>query len=381
MAKKMSHKQAMRKEQKKKAQQGQKKTGPSAEHSEAVLEKVLSQRKPKTRKGAQMMKRREPQLVESSKTALVVRGNNASADVMTLLRDVHRLRHPLSVLYSRKHDQHPFEDVEPIEYLCKKFDHTLFVFGSTSKKRPFRLILGRMFNSTLLDMQEFNVTDYKSMQDFAVGAKMDASMGSKPLMLFQGPAFETSEQLKRTKSMLLDYFKGESPESVLLEGFEHVIVCTAGEEVSPGAIIPINEKTAASAPAPQPVQEAAAVPPVIVRRYHVSLKNSGAKEPRVELTEIGPRFTMRVDRVKEADRERWKQAIKVPKELKKKKVKNIKTESMGKVRANIHLGKQLFDSIHTVHHGKAKDKKLRADLAAQAKKKARTKVPKPSEDA
>merc|ERR1712129_191333 len=50
-----------------------------------------------------------------------------------------------------------------------------------------------------------------------------------------------------------------------------------------------------------------------------------------------------------------------------KKTKNIKTEAMGKVRANIHLGKQLFDNIHTVHHGKAKDKKLRADLAAQAK--------------
>ncbi|CAL1131385.1 unnamed protein product [Cladocopium goreaui] len=54
----------------------------------------------------------------------------------------------------RKHEEHPFEDCSKVEVLCKKFDHALFAFGSTSKKRPSRLILGRLFDGALLDMQE-----------------------------------------------------------------------------------------------------------------------------------------------------------------------------------------------------------------------------------
>ncbi|CAE7566604.1 RPF2 [Symbiodinium sp. CCMP2456] len=63
----------------------------------------------------------------------------------------------------RKHEEHPFEDSHKLEQLCKKFDHSLFAFGSSSKKRPARLILGRLFDGHLLDMQEFGVEDYKSM--------------------------------------------------------------------------------------------------------------------------------------------------------------------------------------------------------------------------
>merc|ERR1740121_3426603 len=100
-----------------------------------------------------IMKKREGQVVEDSKTALVVRGNKAAAEVMSLLRALHRLRYPLSVLYSRPHETHPFEDVTKVEHMCRKSDHALFVFGSSSKKRPFRMIFGRMFNQTLRHSQ------------------------------------------------------------------------------------------------------------------------------------------------------------------------------------------------------------------------------------
>merc|ERR1711972_1063805 len=84
--------------------------------------------------------------------------------------------------------------------------------------------------------------------------------------------------------------------------------------------------------------------------------------PRVEIAEIGPRFTLEIDRTKDPERDRWKQAIKVPKEVKPKKVKNVSSDSMGKKRGRIHMGKQDFDQIVTVHHGEAKRKKLRTDL-------------------
>merc|ERR1711862_547776 len=78
-----------------------------------------------------------------------------------------------------------------------------------------------------------------------------------------------------------------------------------------------------------------------------------------DLEEIGPSFKMELDRAKEPDRERWKSAIKVPKEIKSKKVKNVAKDYMGKRRARIHLGRQDFDQIHTVHHGESKRKKLK----------------------
>ncbi|CAE7865713.1 unnamed protein product [Symbiodinium microadriaticum] len=126
----------------------------------------------------------------------------------------------------RKHEEHPFEDSHKLEQLCKKFDHSLFAFGSSSKKRPARLILGRLFDGHLLDMQEFGVEDYKSMSTFRGSGATDAMTGVKPLVVFQGAGFENDEHLKRAKSLLLDYFGGGRPDKVLLPGLESAIVFT-----------------------------------------------------------------------------------------------------------------------------------------------------------
>jgi len=319
-----------------------------ASAGDSALAKATA-RKPKTRKGRKLLLQRQPQVVEEAKTALVIQGNKGSAQVTSLLRDLHRLRNPLSQLFTRTHDIHPFEDTGRLEALCNKHDHGLFAFGSSSKKRPFRLIMGRLFDAKLLDMIEFKVDDYKSISSFA-GCKKESVVGSKPLLVFQGAGFETDDRLKRTKSLLLDYFGGPRPDKVMLEGLDHAIICTSSDPTAP----------ADGGAAPEPV--------VTLRRFNVQYLKSGSKLPRVELQEAGPRFSLSVDRCKDPDRERWKQAIKVPKAAKPKKEKNIKTEALGKKRGRIHLGKQDFDQIHTVHHGKAKAKKLRADLDEKARK-------------
>jgi len=319
-----------------------------------ALAKAIGGRAPKTRKGRKILERRAPQVIEEAKTALIIQGNKGSAEVLSLLRDLHRLRNPLSQLFTRSHEIHPFEDAGRLETLCKKNDHGLFAFGSSSKKRPFRLILGRLFDAHILDMLEFKVDGYKGINSFPC-LKKDSVLGSKPLLIFQGSGFETDDTLKRAKSMLLDFFGGAAPEKVLLEGLEHVIVCTANDAPPAAASSDIT----ADAPT--------VAPTLNVRRFHIQYQKSGSKLPRVELQEVGPRFNLSVDRTKEPEREKWKAAIKVPKAAKPKKEKNIKTEVMGKKRGRIHLGKQDFDQIHTVHHGKSKSKKLRTDLAGNAK--------------
>jgi ribosome production factor 2 len=310
-----------------------------------ALSAALGTRTPKTKKGRRILRKREPQPKEEAKTALIVAGTKASHEVQTLLRDLHKVRSPLSTLFSRKHDIHPFEDFGKLEALCVKSDHSLFAFGSSSKKRPFRLIIGRLFANQLLDMQEFSIKDYKSTQIFK---QADATLGSKPLVLFQGSAFETDEKIKRTKSLLLDFFSGPRPEKIMLQGMEHVVVCSAIESSAPASA-------------------SSSTPSVLVKRFRLKLTKSASKLPRTELVEVGPSFKMELDRSKDPDRDRWKQSIKVPKEIKPKKVKNVSKNPMGKRQARVHLGVQNFDQIHTVHHGESKRKKLKKSMAEGTK--------------
>jgi ribosome production factor 2 len=332
--------------------------------TEAAVAAALGKRAPKTRKGKQIRRQREPQIVEEAKTALIVRGNKASNEVQLFLRDLFHLRTPLAMLFMRKHAEHPFEDLKRIEQLCGKHDHSLFAFGSSSKKRPFRLILGRLFDGSLLDMQEFRVEDFRSTSSFNA-QRNEAVVGSKPLVVFQGAAFEGEEQMKRTKSLLLDFFRGPTPEQVLLQGLEQVIVCSTFDASAARAAAG-DQATAPRATA-GPTKPAA--PGVLFRRFRISTYKSGSKLPRIELEEeIGPQFRLVLDRTKDPERDRWKQAIKVPKAAKPKKVKNVASDSLGKKHAQIHLGQQDFGTLHTVHHGPAKKRKLKADVEASGKK-------------
>merc|ERR1711862_76283 len=126
------------------------------------------------------------------------------------------------------------------------------------------------------------------------------------------------------------------------QGLEQVVVCSALEGSTPAS--------------------ASSTPAVLVKRFKVKLTKSGSKLPRTELVEVGPSFKMELDRSRDPDRERWKMAIKVPKEIKPKKVKNVSKDSLAKRQARIHLGVRNFDQIHTVHHGESKRKKLKKSL-------------------
>jgi ribosome production factor 2 len=318
--------------------------------SSDALGAALGKRAPKTRKGSRILKNRESRAVEEAKTALILAGNKASYEVQTMLKDLHRMRTPLSTLFIRSHEIHPFEDLAKLEVLCGKYSHGLFAFGSTNKKRPFRLILGRLFDNQLLDMQEFSIKEYKPIQSFHKG---DCVLGSKPLVLFQGSSFESNESMKRSKSLLLDLFSGPRPNRVMLQGLEQVVVCSAIEAATPSA---------------------GSATPILVKRFRMKMTKSASKLPHVDLEEIGPSFKMELDRTRDPDRERWKAAIKVPKEVKAKKVKNMSKDYMGKRRARVHLGKQDFDQIHTVHHGESKRKKLKEGPEAETSvKKLKTK--------
>ena len=66
-------------------------------------------------------------------------------------------------------------------------------------------MLGCMYDGHLLDMVELGVTQFRSLSDFK-NEKVAAE--SKPCLLFSGEAWESSEEMRRTRTLLVDFFRG-----------------------------------------------------------------------------------------------------------------------------------------------------------------------------
>jgi hypothetical protein len=58
-----------------------------------------------------------------------------------------KLKKPHSSFLSRKNEYRPFEDAHEIEKMCKKYDTSLFGFGTHNKKRPHNVVLGKSIHS------------------------------------------------------------------------------------------------------------------------------------------------------------------------------------------------------------------------------------------
>jgi ribosome production factor 2 len=138
-------------------------------------------------------------------------------------------------------------------------------------------------------------------------------------MIFNGEKFDTDTTYKHLKSFFLDFFNGEVTSAINLAGLEHVISITA---------TPDDNR-------------------ILFRTYLVQMKKSGVKTPRVELEDMGPHYDFVIKRTSLPKSEMWSQAVKVPKELKPKKVKNLEKDEMGDTYGRIHLGKQDFNKIQT----------------------------------
>lgn len=280
----------------------------------------LGKRVAKTTKGRRILKKREAQVTEPAKHALIMRGKKTKEDMTQLLKELLDIKKPFAQSFLRKHDYQPFEDHKRVCELATKNDATLFAYGSSTKKRPGALILGRCFNGDLLDMYEFKMTDFLSMKSFPVEKPV---LGSKPMLVFQGAAFDG--KLAEMKSILMDFFRGAAPEKISLAHLEHVIILTAMGEEDDAQIL--------------------------FRQYRVGFSKTGTQLPYCNLKEMGPRFNLGIDRTRPADPAIMNIAMKIPKEATARKIKNIDTTALGKTRGRIHLGRQQFDDIHTPHRG------------------------------
>ena len=110
-------------------------------------------------------------------------------------------RERVQMLMRHTHDMLPMEDSSLIENQAVKYDCSLFAVGSHQKKRPDNLVLGRIFDGHTLDMFELGVQQFKSTGLFKPPQHVQGDL--KPILIFQGEPFETSETHKRLKSLLI----------------------------------------------------------------------------------------------------------------------------------------------------------------------------------
>jgi len=285
-----------------------------------VLQRVV---KPRNQKSKRALEDREAKLIENNKSTLIVRGTNCSATVLQCLKELHSLKKPDCEFYNQKNDIRPFENFSKLEFFGQKNDASLFAFGNSNKKRPNNLILGRLFDHKMLDMVEFGIEDFKSLQDFPATDKIP--VGTKPILLFSGSEFDSDEDMKRIKNLFIDFFRGPKVPKIRLQGLEHAIQFTATVNSQNGG----GKK-------------------IYLRSYKIALHKSGSKTPRIELEDHGPHLDLSLRRTHLASEDLFKSACKQVKNTDKpKKVKNVSKDAFGSTLGRLHVPAQKIGTIQT----------------------------------
>lgn len=249
--------------------------------------------KPKNARTKRYLDNKAPQHTENARQTLFLRYTSTSSILNLVSADLSSLKRPLALKFQKKNEIHPFEDASSLEFFSEKNDASLMVYSSHSKKRPHCLTLIRFFGYKVLDMIELMVVEdtMRTMNQFR-NAK--ARVGLKPMLSFSGSAFEspTSNAYTLAKSVLTDMFKGEDIEKVDVEGLQYMMHFSVDEDGEQGE---------------------GAKPIIHMRCYLLKTKKvANSSLPKVEVEEMGPRIDFRVGRVKDADPEMWKEAMKRP---------------------------------------------------------------------
>ncbi|PIA30804.1 hypothetical protein AQUCO_05400122v1 [Aquilegia coerulea] len=267
---------------------------------------MLEVRTPKSERARRELGKRAPKLVENGKKTLILQGTKTSNVLNTVLTDIYHLKRGTAIKYSRRNDNiRPFESggETSLEFFSLKTDCSLFVFGSHSKKRPDNLVLGRTYDHHIYDLVEVGVENFKSMDSFSYNKKLAPKVGTKPFFAFIGEGFESVEELKHLKEVLLDLFRGEVIENLNLAGVDRVFVCT---------VLSGNK--------------------VFLTHCALRLKRSGTVVPRMELVEVGPSMDLVIRRHRLPSDGLRKEAMKTSLEKPKKKVKNVSHDAVeGKI--------------------------------------------------
>lgn len=160
------------------------------------------------------------------------------------------------------------------------------------------------------------------------------------MMIFIGDSFESSEDMKQFKSLILDFFHIQNTDKMNLAGLDRLIQVTASTDPND-----LSRKL------------------VTFRHFNVQKKRGQTKFPRVVLEEVGPRLDLNFTRTTKGSRDLQVAAMKQHKQAKIKHAKNVEMGFMGEKLGRLHMEKQDFNQI-AFKKTKALGKGKRANVIA-----------------
>lgn len=313
-----------------------------------TLGKLL--RKAKTGRGKRHLQSKEPQVREETKLLLLLKGHHTNQRCTDLLRDLARVRAPFSIFLKKRNQDRlmePMDKPDDFVYLGERNNSSLFAMASSTKKRPFRLYLGRLFDDALYDLFEFDVRHYEGLSiDSSLHAPIE---GAKPIVIFQGSSWDSSMELLGAKSIFADIFGGIRVENIRLEGINDAYSITAYEDTT----TPSSQVTL-----------------IRVDHFHVKLKKNQARPsaektpdssvlPDVEIVRIGPTLILQLARARLPSPELEKKALRIPDEEFEKGGSKLVTNDLQETRAKIHFDIEDVSKLRLLHGSKSSKKKKR----------------------
>jgi ribosome production factor 2 len=303
-----------------------------------------------------------------AKQTLLLKGRNVSANMTSLLQELRAIQAPASKLLNKKNPIDLFNasgnhsssaipgmktngdgGAQSLEFLMTKNDCSLFVMATHNKKRPNNLLIGRTFDRQLLDTAELGITYYKSaMRGTGDGTDTPKKrIGSKPLLLFLGDIWQNVMDYINLRSLLIDFYRGDVVDKLVVSGLDHIIVFTAAS--------PTMQATTSLKDANTKIQ-------IHQRTYHMQLKKNpnpssdGSSIPLACLTSSGPDLDFVLRRTSWADKELASTSRIQPRSAASKnkrdssssvrsRKKNQSTNLLGETIGRIHLKKQDVDKI------------------------------------
>lgn len=293
------------------------------------------------------LKSTEPQLRETFKTRLLLKGIKCSQSMQSVLQELRTMTTPHAKLLSKKNQIASMEidGQQSLEFLCQKNDAALLAVASHNKKRPNHLTLGRTYDRQILDLAELAVLRFKSMKDYGGGVPKKR-IGSKPLILFVGDVWQQSLEYRNLQNLLVDFYRGDVVDKLVVSGLDHLMVFTAAP-LQPSSAAGLGTGLSEGSAGSSTTTASSRTVVVHQRTYFCKLKKvEHSATPAPLLIPCGPDMDFSLKRTQWAETDLYKASRKQPFALKAKKRKNQTTNVFGETMGRLHLEKQNVDKMH-----------------------------------
>ncbi|CAC9495595.1 brix domain containing-like protein [Leishmania infantum JPCM5] len=288
------------------------------------------------------VKRYEPKVVENPKRVLFLKGASSNDVVTEAMVDLMAIAKPYCKKLAKKNAFFPFEGRQHLEFLGFKNDCSLFCFGSSNKKRPNNLTIGRQFDFHVLDMVELGIVAADRL-DMSQTVGVDAgSMGGKPFFVFDGSEFASDPTFMRLKNLLVDYFRGGNDVEINLDGCDRVLFFSLRSKNGEDACVAPSADCYTNKP---PSQKGNAV--LCMRHYAVKKPSAATGVPKsiknIQLYDVGPNFDFEIRRISFATPQEFKVACRIPRQTLatlRSTADNVQSDGLNNLRGQLHVGKQ-----------------------------------------